>query len=36
VNGQALSAGDAVGLQNESTLKIDHGEKAEVLVFDLA
>ena len=36
VNGQALSAGDAVGLQNETALKIADGEKAEVLVFDLA
>ena len=36
VNGQALSAGDAVGLQNESGLSIADGENAEVLVFDLA
>ena len=36
VNGQALSAGDAVGLQNETVLKIADGDKAEVLVFDLA
>jgi len=36
VNGQALSAGDAVGLQNEAALRIADGESAEVLVFDLA
>jgi redox-sensitive bicupin YhaK (pirin superfamily) len=35
VNGQALAAGDAVGLQDESALKIDHGAGAEVLVFEL-
>ena len=36
VNGQALGAGDAVGLQEETELRIDHGDGAEVLVFDLA
>jgi redox-sensitive bicupin YhaK (pirin superfamily) len=36
VNGVALSAGDAVALQNETALKIADGEKAEVLAFDLA
>ena len=36
VNGQPLSAGDAVGLQDETTLTIADGDKAEVLVFDLA
>jgi redox-sensitive bicupin YhaK (pirin superfamily) len=36
VNGTPLAAGDAVGLQQEATLRIDHGDKAEVLVFDLA
>ena len=36
VNGQALAAGDAVGLQHETALEIRHGEDAEVLVFDLA
>ena len=35
VNGQRLAAGDAVGLQSEAALKIDGGENAEVLVFDL-
>jgi len=36
VNGQALAAGDAIGLENESALKIINGKEAEVLVFDLA
>ena len=36
VNGQALSAGDAVGLQEEAALRIADGQNAEVLVFDLA
>ncbi len=36
VNGQALSAGDAVTLAGESRLVIDGGHQAEVLVFDLA
>jgi redox-sensitive bicupin YhaK (pirin superfamily) len=36
VNGQVLGAGDAVGLEGESQLDLSHGEKAEVLVFDLA
>jgi redox-sensitive bicupin YhaK (pirin superfamily) len=36
VNGKALAAGDAVGLQHEPQLCIEHGDKAEVLVFDLA
>jgi redox-sensitive bicupin YhaK (pirin superfamily) len=35
VNGQALQAGDALRFENESTLAIDHGHQAEVLVFDL-
>ena len=35
-NGQALSAGDALMLQNESKLTLAHGHEAEVLVFDLA
>ena len=35
VNGLPLSAGDAVTLKNESTLVLDGGEDAEVLVFDL-
>ncbi len=36
VNGQALEAGDAVGLSGESRLVIDNGRAAEVLVFDLS
>ena len=36
VNGQALSAGDAVGLSEEPSLVIDNGHAAEVLVFDLS
>ena len=35
VNGQALQSGDALRLENESQLAIDHGSNAEVLVFDL-
>jgi redox-sensitive bicupin YhaK (pirin superfamily) len=36
VNGQAAQAGDAVVLQHEETLKLEQGDGAEVLVFDLA
>ncbi len=36
VNGHALSAGDAAMLQDEATLTLNHGQDAEVLVFDLA
>ena len=35
VNGHALHAGDALRLENEAQLAIDHGHEAEVLVFDL-
>ncbi|MCU6434439.1 pirin family protein [Undibacterium sp. Jales W-56] len=35
VNGQALSAGDAVKLQQEELLTLEAGQQAEVLVFDL-
>ena len=35
VNGAALAAGDAVAITNNSHLKIEHGQKAETLVFDL-
>ena len=35
VNGQALRGGDAVTLAHESTLVLDGGADAEVLVFDL-
>ena len=36
VNGQALQAGDALGLVGETQLSLGHGHGAEVLVFDLA
>jgi len=36
VNGLALSAGDAALLDSEPTVTLDHGDDAEVLVFDLA
>ncbi len=36
VNGHAASAGDAVLLDGETTLRLDHGHGAEVIVFDLA
>jgi redox-sensitive bicupin YhaK (pirin superfamily) len=35
VNGHALQAGDALRLEHESELSIEHGRDAEVLVFDL-
>src|ERR1700712_2659164 len=35
VNGHALNVGDALRLENEAQLAIDHGHEAEVLVFDL-
>jgi redox-sensitive bicupin YhaK (pirin superfamily) len=35
VNGTALAAGDAVRLDGESRLVLEHGHDAEVLVFDL-
>jgi redox-sensitive bicupin YhaK (pirin superfamily) len=36
VNGQALVAGDAMGLVDEARLTLRDGQAAEVLVFDLA
>jgi len=36
VNGKPLTAGDAAQLSNEPTVAIDGGDRAEVLVFDLA
>jgi len=36
VNGRPLAAGDAALIEAESHLKLDGGESAEVLVFDLA
>lgn len=35
VNGQRLTGGDAALLENEFALRLDAGEQAEVLVFDL-
>jgi hypothetical protein len=35
-NGEALQAGDAIGLVGEPVLTLSHGQGAEVLVFDLA
>ena len=35
VNGHALSAGDALKLAGESTVQVDGGRDAEVIVFDL-
>lgn len=35
VNGQQLQSGDALLIENETTLQIDHGVEAEVLFFDL-
>ena len=36
INGQALNAGDALLIENESNLQISNGNEAEVLVFDLS
>ncbi len=36
VNGTPLQTGDAVTLADEATLRLDHADAAEVLVFDLA
>ena len=36
VNGQRLSSGDAVLLENENRIALANGTDAEVLVFDLA
>ncbi|MEI6300258.1 MAG: pirin family protein [Betaproteobacteria bacterium] len=36
VNGEALAAGDALKVAGESAIKLEHGDKAEVLLFDLA
>jgi len=35
VNGQALKAGDALSIEGENVIRLDQGEQAEVLVFDL-
>jgi redox-sensitive bicupin YhaK (pirin superfamily) len=36
VNGEPLFPGDAALLEDVATLKLDHGQGAEVIVFDLA
>lgn len=36
VNGTVLEAGDALKVDHESTLTFEHGQQAEVLVFDLS
>lgn len=36
VNGERLQGGDAMALAGEAALTLDHGEQAEVLVFDLS
>jgi quercetin 2,3-dioxygenase len=36
VNGQRLSGGDALRIENESHLMLSNGHDAEVLVFELA
>jgi redox-sensitive bicupin YhaK (pirin superfamily) len=36
VNGQPLGPGDALKIEGEAQVVVDHGDKAEVLVFDLA
>ena len=36
VNGQTLSAGDALALDGETRLTLERGQAAEVIVFDLA
>ena len=36
VNGQELFGGDALLVENESSLEIAHGKEAEVLIFDLS
>jgi hypothetical protein len=35
VNGQALQGGDALAMINEPHVHLEHGDNAEVLVFDL-
>ena len=35
VNGTALSAGDAAKIEREPTVRVDHGDNAEILLFDL-
>jgi hypothetical protein len=35
LNGNALAAGDGAHIQHETQLRLDHGDSAEVLLFDL-
>jgi hypothetical protein len=35
VNGEALAAGDAAKVEGEAAVVLDHGDAAEVLLFDL-
>ncbi len=35
VNGQPLAAGDAAKIEGETTVRIDHANAAEILLFDL-
>jgi redox-sensitive bicupin YhaK (pirin superfamily) len=35
VNGVALAAGDAAKIENEATIELAHGHRAEILLFDL-
>ena len=35
VNGTPLMAGDAAKIEGETTVRVDHGDNAEVLLFDL-
>ncbi len=36
INNQPLAAGDAMRLVDEHSVRVDHGDNAEVLIFDLA
>ena len=36
VNGQPLGSGDALKIEGAAEIVIDHGDKAEVLLFDMA
>ena len=36
LNGEALAAGDGVAIEDETSLVLNHGEGAEILLFDMA
>jgi redox-sensitive bicupin YhaK (pirin superfamily) len=36
INGEALAAGDGVAIEDETSLVMNHGEGAEILLFDMA